>query len=325
MGDMFREKASYNYVCNDGCYSIAREDFDVWKPRNPGGSYDEWEKQINIYDYYTFTRTACKKLRLKPQSKMVRIVSLGSDYLEYLKQQGIEDTDDARVQYMTGTSDEKAAKMLIEMPYNRPTTLCGLPTTIVLNENRIASDRIDTCISENVRTTLRTLFESIFGKGNVYVARCIMDALRLYDEAERLGEIASGYFDTGADVKLIKWEELEAPANIERMYIPICIWTDRRSAYFPSGEDFSACTPQVYYDFPEFAVYEKTFMEQYHIPGRSFEELGEAPNDLLEKGEAIPYDWEPFLYTPKEAIQDSSKFYKSMIKMARTKAATKKE
>ena len=148
--------------------NITRYTYDAWMQTYPESNKEEWEKVASPDDPFEYAYSIRERLRLR-QDQNLRIVTLDEEFFAWLKENGLENSEETRIKYINEVSDEAALRLLNKQEYNKPVYLFGISLTVSSFPDPIEEKEIE--LSSDIRNGLRNYFEALFGEGNVFVSK----------------------------------------------------------------------------------------------------------------------------------------------------------
>ena len=217
----------FNSIPNISQYNITRYTLDAWIKTYPNGTVKEWEEVTNPNSFSLFLGLhKCELEEILMERTMIlpetRVVTIDDEYFEWLKKEGLENTRENRMDYINHVvDDDNATRLMKKHGWDVEYFTLGIPLVVFHSKDNIPK-YTRYMFQADVVKKLKEYLEKIFGQGNIFLSRYILNLEDYPENAERFQDIAKISFESGATVQLGKWEEqhVDEESGIQLLIIP---------------------------------------------------------------------------------------------------------
>lgn len=205
--------------------NVSRYTLDVWLDAYPESDKDEWlwVAKDSILEYlFAAQDNLIESMGFTEENfpKKVHIVPLDGAYLAWLKIKGLENTDEARLEYINiPRTEDEYMEMLKRNDWHHEYQLLGIPVDIIALDGDLGTTHF--VLSEETVEELKKYLSTIYKSWDIFVSKYILKADEYFNHTDRFLSLANAYFD-GHKVSLGKWENQthKKGVNMTRLIIP---------------------------------------------------------------------------------------------------------
>lgn len=185
--------------------------WSVYRETVGQADWQDWKRGFhpdNIYRYLELSAAVVSKAyRFLPEESdrvTFNLCALGDNYLEYLKQEKVENTLDSQVAFFGDQPDPgQILSVLRQSGAGTPCSLYAVPVAVTKPDPETETSYR---LNPDEKRVLTEGLERYYGKGNVYVSRYILDFENVDQDGHRICDLGRTYFETGSEALLMKFD-----------------------------------------------------------------------------------------------------------------------
>ena len=267
--------------------NVTRYTKDVWFKTNPDSTEEQFQMIATPYNPYDFIVNLVERVEdiNFDEIDAIRLVTLGQEYLDWLKENGLKNNEKNRIKYINSIDTDEADQIMKKYHYDRVLSTSAFFVSLkgegFSNMPRKTVFRLEKEDKERITEIL----ENIYGEGNVYVPGCIVKPDVYILQRERFEQMALDYFVDGKESDVKRWMEQKfAPdTNISAVVIPVFLWDEIDSCVISAA--------QYTYEGDQTTYYNDTLSDDINQSIQECTEIGQIiRNCFSERYEPIIYD-----------------------------------
>lgn len=199
---------------------ITRYNYDTWKVCAPEGNGSREAYEINhmpgnLMSFYYYTYRSLKLNLVKDKDVCLRALPFDEYYFEWLKNSGLEDSEESREQFnLKGLTEEEMTEKLEKWKLNRSVYAYVIPVMGCLSGNEL-----DMQLSAEERDAVTAYFQRLVGPGgpienpwmDVWVSPYIFSPESIIYDIGRISSMAEAWFNDGQDARIGNYSKLSLP------------------------------------------------------------------------------------------------------------------
>ena len=210
--------------------NVTRYTKEVWFKTNPDSTEEQYEIIASPHNPYHFI---ANMMEHTPDSAYedvaeMRLITLGQEYLDWLHENGYENNEKNRIDYVNSISTEEADEIMKKYHFNRVLSLGGFFVSLVSEGYSMIPRKTVFRLEKEDRERITEILEETYGKGNVYVPGIMVKPDVYVLQKDRFEEMALDYFVNGKEPNLNRWMEQKfAPGtNASAVVVPVFLWDE---------------------------------------------------------------------------------------------------
>ncbi len=227
-------------------FRISRSTYEVWKDSYPNLNKEEWKKAFHPHDLLSYLFVAQTKLienfdiNANEPFPNICVVPLDDEYMGWLKENGLTNTQENRIKYINNHVDEENAfRLMKKHEWNVDYELMGIPL-YVYTEEPVGENR-ETCykLPQDMQIELQDYLEKAYGKGNVFVSKYIFKQDDYFENPDYVLRMAEAYFKehVGVSYGILETQKYaDKNVNLYILIVPFVVKRVYNSAVFNLDE-----------------------------------------------------------------------------------------
>ena len=208
--------------------NITRYTKDVWFETNPDSTEEEFEQIASPYNPYDFISNMLENTQDVnfDDIAIIRLITLGQEYLDWIKKHGLKNTEESRIKYINELSLQDADRVMKKYRYDRVLTLSCFFVSLASVNYSVLPRKTMFQLKKEDKERITEILEEVYGEGNVYVPGCIVKPDVYTMQKDRFAEMAIDYFENGKEPNIDRWKEQKflPGTNMSAVVVPVFLW-----------------------------------------------------------------------------------------------------